>query len=276
MNICAKEDYLEQVKNRMLFHCSHRDIRLTLEDLNLYFESGQTEGRTEENLCGELGSPAEFAADLLQEKEIIRPRAAFAGCAAGSLILCILVFRLVRDPELPLSCLTAILPAFLCYSFGGRCLFQIRRDTVSNHRKSLLYLVSGAAVSAAQQFLITLVCNNASPAPRFLLATHFLSLAWMAASSILLVSAARKLYRGYYLALGSLAVTTGAICSSLMYSHLLFHMGSPVFSLRTICSLPFAAGIVSGSMYCIFIKIRERIPDFSCKIRMKAPHNGDR
>lgn len=251
MNICTREDYLEQVKNRMLFRCSHRDIRLTLEDLNLYFESGKTEGRTESTLCDELGSPAEFAADLLQEKDVIRPRAAFAGCAAGSLILCILVFRLIRDPELPLSCLTAVIPAFLCYSLGGRCLFQIRRDTASNHRRSLLYLVLGAAVSTAQQLLIAFVCNNARPDPRFLLATHYLSLAWIAASLIFLFSAARKLYRGYYLALGSLAVAIGAVCSSLMYSHLLFHMESPVFSLRMMCSLPFAAGVVSGSFYCI-------------------------
>ena len=68
MNISKKEKYLKQVRDRMLFRHSHRDISSTLEDLNLYFESGTTDGRTEEELCDEFGDPQQFVCEISQDK----------------------------------------------------------------------------------------------------------------------------------------------------------------------------------------------------------------
>lgn len=261
MNICTKEDYLEQVKNRMLFRCRHRDIRLTLEDLNLYFESGTADGRTEGNLCDELGSPAEFADDILQENALTRPRSVFAGYITGCLILCALGFQIVRYSDPLLSCLmVAILPFFLWHLLGGRCLFQIRKDTAGNHLKYMLYFVPAVAVSAAQQLVIALLYNNIRITSRTLLATYYLSAALILVSLVVLAASAYRLYRGYYLSFGILTATTGAVCSSYFYNFLLTHMERTdvPFSLWMVCILPFAAGTALGILYCIYIKVRKK------------------
>lgn len=261
MRICRKEDYVEQVKNHMLLHCSRRDIRLTLEDLNLYFESGTADGRSEETLCDALGSPAKFTSDLLHDKTVIRLHPVFAVNVLNCLILFALVFWVVRYPDPLLFCvMTAVLPAFLWHSLGGRCLFQVRNDTTGNHRKYIPYFIAAAAIAAAQQIVVALLFNHVRVAYRVILTTHYLSAALILVSLAVLSAAAYKLYKGYYLALGTLAAAVGAIGSSLLYHHILFHFASAdvPFSLWMVCILPFAVGIILGILCHSYIKLKKK------------------
>lgn len=67
MKTLRKQDYLMQVKGSMLLRFSHKDICSVLEDLNEFFESGKKDGKTEEELCSELGHPKDFAEQLLHD-----------------------------------------------------------------------------------------------------------------------------------------------------------------------------------------------------------------
>ena len=57
MQVTCKEDYLIQVKNAMLLHFAHKDICTALRDIDELFASGKEHGKTEAELCHELGRP---------------------------------------------------------------------------------------------------------------------------------------------------------------------------------------------------------------------------
>ena len=69
MQVTCKEDYLIQVKNAMLLHFAHKDICTALRDIDELFASGKEHGKTEAELCHELGRPKDFADHLVDTND---------------------------------------------------------------------------------------------------------------------------------------------------------------------------------------------------------------
>lgn len=267
MNISKKEKYLEQVRNHMLFHYSHRDISSTLEDLNLYFESGTADGRTEEELCDEFGDPQQFVCEISQDKA--PSRASFylsAAYAIGCCILFVLGLHVVQDPSQLLCCIaTAAIPVFLWYSFGGCSLLQLRNDTAKAHKAELLYFILASALVIAEQVFIVLIHYNfysmAEGRHRGALTIYYLAWAGTALSTFVFLTAAYKVYKGYYLSWGSVSCSIGAIFSSLLCIFLLLHMEKPIpFSIHMACILPFAISVVLSAVYYLILRRKGRQP----------------
>lgn len=246
MIINKREQYLENVKNNMLFHCNQREIYLILEDLNSYFNSGIAEGKTEETLCGNLGSPAKLAADILHGKPNNRYRLIRIAHIVSLLLLCILGSYTVRYPNPLLSCIMVfIIPVFLWYSFGGYCLFQIRKDTTKISWQRILFSFA-SALMIAQQLILILVCNKIITENNIVIATYYTSRVLIIVSILLLFAIAYKLYKGYYLLFGSLITIVGVIWSSILCNYILLHLTrtGASFSVHMVCIMPFAVSVI--------------------------------
>lgn len=259
MKICSKEDYLAETKNRMLFRCNRREICTTLEDLNLYFESGAAEGKTDETLCQELESPEKMVQEILRERlarKESRPfPAAYLVCCG---VLCILFLLALRYFSREYSCLAILLvPAFLWYSFGGFSLLQIREDTVRNHRGELLFLGISALFLLLHQGVSVCVYQGVNLPVLLVRAVYCLCYVLMAVTVFVLLAVIYRFCQGYYLSCGIMISATGTICSCLLGNDTLVNFtGSPSRSLL-IGFLPFAAAAFLGVL-CDFGIVRMR------------------
>lgn len=69
MNIKTKEEFLLQLKRHMKYRFRWKEIYDTLEDFNGFFETGKSEGKTEEELCLEFGSPKEIVNQMVSAEQ---------------------------------------------------------------------------------------------------------------------------------------------------------------------------------------------------------------
>lgn len=168
MNESIQKKYLLQVKNKLLFHFTCKEIAVILEDLNQMFSSATENGETEAEVCSRLGRPQEFVQQICQDhaKDRFLPRAAVyvlaaigIGIGTGAISDIYNTF-LLRYPGLPLfiCCLPAVLlTVFLWNVSGGRSLYAFRSQKKRNQRYCLLSgLLSFAAVLLMQITLFVL------------------------------------------------------------------------------------------------------------------------
>lgn len=261
MKICSKEEYLVEIKNRMLFRCGSKEISTTLEDLNLYFESGIAEGKTEEMLCQELEAPGKVVQDLLKKRNDERTSSPFPVVyLVCCCILCGMFLLGVRYPSLLYSYLAVLfVPAFLWHIFGGSGLLQIRTDSFKNHSGFLLFEGISILYILLQQGLGISVYQGIYPLAFLTRVVYGLGYVMAVLTFFVLLITAYKLYQGYYLSCGMLFAAVGAICSYLLGNdRLVNYTGVPVSSLL-IGFLPFAVGVLLGALcdFSIF-RIREK------------------
>lgn len=64
-----KNTYLIAIRNAMFWHFSSSEIRDTMEELNMYFETAMQEGKTEQEIISEYGEPKEFVRELRDQQE---------------------------------------------------------------------------------------------------------------------------------------------------------------------------------------------------------------
>mgnify|MGYP001013369342 CR=1 FL=1 len=62
-----RQTYLRQLKWRLLLRYEHGEVKSILEDYAEFFDTGATAGKTEPEICGELGAPRAVAATLLRD-----------------------------------------------------------------------------------------------------------------------------------------------------------------------------------------------------------------
>lgn len=247
MSILNKDEYLEKLKNKMLLHFSHQDIRTTLEDTSLLFDSGMVAGKTEAELCDEFGSPKELAHNLLLKKSSNSLRS-ISLCAQITIcfILCLLVFHY---PSLLFSIITIIIvPISIWHLEGGYCLFQIRSDTVKNYKIYSIFFTISIILISIQQIFTILLKNSVNISIPIIIATFYLSFIFILILIAILITSIYKLHKGYYLSYGILNISIGAICSSLLYIDYLKCFSPPVASYN-ICSLPFVISLLIGIFY---------------------------
>lgn len=251
MSILYKDEYLEKLKNEMLFHFSRQDIHITLEDTSLFFESGMADGKTEAELCNELGTPKELAHGLSPDKFSNSFRYALPGIHIIScFILLLLVFRY---PGLLLSMIAlTIIPISVWHMGGGCCLLQIRSDTAKHYKVYSLFLLISLMLIGTEQIFTVLLKNNISISIPIIKTTSYMSSILIILSIAILIISIYKLYKGYYLSYGILIISIGVICSSLLYNDFLKRFSSPAASYY-ICSLPFVLSLIMGMLYSWYI-----------------------
>lgn len=261
MKSYSKENYLAEIKNRMLFRCSLGEISTTLEDLNSYFEAGTAEGKTEETLCRELEAPEKVVQDLLKkrnERKNSPPFPAVYLICGG--ILCGMFLLDICYPRLLSSCLAVLLvPVFLWYIFGGRGLLQIRSDSFRNHSGFLVFEGISILYLLLQQGLTVLVRQGTYPPVFLTKVVYGLGYGMAVLTFFVLLVIAYKLCQGYYLSCGLLFPAVGAICSYLLGNYWFLNLGTPSISSFSFGFLPFVVGILLGVL-CDFgiFKIKEK------------------
>lgn len=247
MSILYKDDYLEKLKNAMLFHFSHKDILSTLEDISLLFESNTADGKTEAELCRELGTPKEFSHSLLSNKSSNKFRP-FLLCIYTIIcfIMCMLTFCY---PSFLLSIITLlIIPISIWYLEGSYCLLKIRPDTIKNYKIYFLFSIISLILIFIEQIFTYLLHNDIRISNSLIITTFYASSAFIIISIATLITAIYKLHKGYYLSFGILPISIGVICSSLLYNDYIKRFSSPATSYN-ICSLPFILGLLMGVFY---------------------------
>lgn len=60
----TKDEYLKELRARLTFRKSRREVKEILTEYSSFFETGLKDGRTEEGLCESFGSPKELAFEI--------------------------------------------------------------------------------------------------------------------------------------------------------------------------------------------------------------------
>lgn len=152
MKAQRKQDYLVKIRNSMLWRFSWKEIHLTLEDLDLLFNSGKEEGKSEEELCNEFGNPKEFVNNLYLEHK----RSGFVskfplniiGFLAIALIVLSVFIYYYNNSYISIiyNCIPAIiLPLFLWYLLGGNSMSRIHMNS-NLHKKIYLIILSSSLI----------------------------------------------------------------------------------------------------------------------------------
>lgn len=260
MNIVCQRDYLTQVRNAMLLHFSHRETCTVLKDINEIFASGKEYGRTEEEMCDELGLPEEFVRNLRRDSR----RDRFFGrifshisaiLAIGAFFVCILAFW---NP-LCWCAPVIMIPVCAWYLCGGRCLYELhgglQNDTCAPGYGRIHFICGVAALVltiAQQGWVIALSAPERILSSDWLrvsfLAVYYVSMVIVLVFTLFSVLMIYRLFHGDCLAAGALMRAVGTICSSFSYLIYIRSFNGPgVFPV--VCALPYILSvIVSGCM----------------------------
>ena len=66
-----KEKYLLAIKNAMFWHFSSSEIKETIEDVNVYFESALQDGASEEEIIEQYGEPKMFVREMKKQPDLM-------------------------------------------------------------------------------------------------------------------------------------------------------------------------------------------------------------
>lgn len=262
MTVLNKEKYLLQVKNAMLLHFGHKDIYFTLEDLNLYFESGKKNNKTEEELYNEFGKPKEFVGELRHEKARDRFKIRLLIYIIGVIALLTVSYRMYdyRDFTLlrpSLMCIPPVIMSIFVWHFlGGRCMFKVKKESTGYLKKYGVFYMFSLTVVAMEQIYTVLLNKSVKIANSTILITYRLSNVLIFVSVLVMVIAVYATCKGYFLSLGVLSMSIGAVCSAMLYNDLLKRFIEPG-PLSYIIALPYVASVIWFALYCRYAMKRQ-------------------
>ncbi len=142
-----KEKFLAGVKNAMFWHFTFQEIKDTLEDLNACFDQASKEGRKDEEIIKEYGSPGMFAKELLKESYpggIGKKLHVIIKNTLLAVLTLVLLVPFVFLPPFEASCILAVLsPVIIWLLAGNNCLLTVIKV---NKNKRETFIKSQAAV----------------------------------------------------------------------------------------------------------------------------------
>lgn len=153
MNMTTKNKYLLKLKNKMLFNFTASAIAATLADMNQIFDAAAEEGKTEEEVCRELGEPAGLVQQMIEEDSL---KSSFSnsrlfflllavGVVAGTGILWYLdkhwALGITYDTPYLWTLPALAIPALLWYLSGSCCLYEFPPNRTAGRIVNLLVLV---------------------------------------------------------------------------------------------------------------------------------------
>lgn len=254
MSTLSQKDYLLQIKNSMLLHFSHKDIYSTLKDVNQLFASGKEYGKTEEELCDELGSPKDFVNSLLQDSGHDKLIGYLAAWFISVFAVCTFIVYVLVTRNILLGCIiTVLIPIYTWYLCGGFCLQELQNRPSKLGAGVVVFNLFGLVFVVAQQWIVFLL----NDLPRIIGSdilrncinkSYYISIILIIAFFCQLVSAICKLSGGHYLSMATLLLSCGIAFSMLLYTMFLKNYNAPTKNLFW-CSAPCIVSIIS-SLLC--------------------------
>ena len=250
--------YLLQIKNNMLFYFHHADISSTLKDLKLFFDSGREHGKSESDLCIELGSPKELVTDLLEENRnkmnTIIPIYLFIGISICALTVFIYGSLNAALWSLPV----AIIPVYAWCICGGSCLFEIQNSKSHkiNNRFFLFFFTFFLVLPQQITTIITHYLDKEiylTDLKSFVLITYYLSKISILFLFLYSLRAIYKLYYADIIFIYDLILAIGVICSSYTFITYLNSFNAPS-GILCISFLPYAASIICCFLFSRYIR----------------------
>lgn len=227
----VRNKYLLQLKNKMLFHFTASAIAGTLADINQIFDAAAEKGKTEEEVCKELGEPGELAGQMIQEDSL---ESSFSNSKQFSLLFAmglvlgtgILAFldrghsfmRTTYDAPYLWTLPALGIPAFLLHLSGGRCLYEFSQNAKAGRINLLSVAVTLPCVIMYQVGLSRIRDFDTMMKYKNLI----LGVVWIAGVGIFLAAvlgifAAVRLFLGEYIYFPALLLSSGFYFTSMMY-----------------------------------------------------------
>lgn len=224
MNPLRRTEYLSQVKNYMLLHFCHSDIVSVLKDLKEIFLLGKEAGKTEEELCRELGTPKEFVGSLRKESTHDRFFTTVLLYAISAVILCVAVEKIFSPLTPVFWCIPALItPLYLWHFCGGKSLCEMEpADGKGEVWRLLVVGLGGMGVVAIQQIFLILLnaqleSGDFSTIKSSVSIVYYLSTVSIGVFAVFFIATVYRLYKGNYFSLYVMFLEMGTICSSLFY-----------------------------------------------------------
>lgn len=242
MHAISKRDYLIQVKNAMLFHFDNKDICNTLKDINELFVTGIEHGKSEEEICYELGSPKDFVIKLVEDSSYDRLSFKLFTYIIGILGICILTMYIFHSLNPIYWCALAIAVSIYIWKIcGGSCLNGFFTNLSHHKIEYVVYYLISVAIVTIQQIFTFQLNKLYDEMVLYIHISYYLSILVVLILGLFLLFIIYKLSHGSYLSLCILPLLVGIICSFLCFiTYISLFNGPDVFS--SICSLPYIIG----------------------------------
>lgn len=249
MKSLRKQNYLMQVKGFMLLHFSHKDICSVLEDLNEFFESGKKDGKTEEELCSELGHPKDFAEQLLHDNRHNKFLYYVFIYLVSAVAIGVFITYIFESLNPVCWCVPAAgIPIYIWYLCGGACLYGFQ-DCTTGHKTAYAVFNRIVFVCVIGQQCLAFIPNVSEEAicldvfHSCVAASYYLSVLFIVILILFAGVAIYKIYCGDYLSFNNLLLYMGAVFSTLSYvTYIKSFNGADMFS--SICLLPYLVCVI--------------------------------
>lgn len=266
MHVTCRKDYLIQVKNAMLFHFARKEICATLKDINELFVAGMEHGKSEAELCHELGNPKDFADKFVDGDKRNRFFFNIITYISSILAICILTVYIFYSLNPIYWGMLAITVSICVWNLcGGVCLNEIFDDSSQYRCKYILYCIVSFVVVVLQQ-VITFLLNtwhrtaNTNIFAEYIYMFYYLSILAVMISGILLVLTTYRLLNGSYLSICVLPLLVGLICSALSFiTYIKAFNGPNIFS--SMCSIPYISGFMLS--FIVFLINNYKLEQYS-------------
>lgn len=255
-----KEQFLFRVKNAMLLYFPHREIRSTLEDLDEMFEAGKENGRSEEEICQDLGTPKDFVQTLLQEDGRDRSVRILRTYIAAVLLLCIALAAVYLYPNLQirpfLLCIPVILvPACVGYVCGGFCLCRQSWKAAGSLKKYVAYLILSLLIVIEEQVFTIWAHYDPEPLIPYALASYYIACFLVFVSILVCLAVFYETDRGGYRSFPVLILAMGTNSTAISYVRFIQRYDGPG-KIWYLCSLPYLVSVAAAIFYSLYIKKR--------------------
>ncbi|MBR5566283.1 MAG: hypothetical protein IKW08_09030 [Roseburia sp.] len=259
--ICQK-DYLIKLKNDMLLQFSHQDICMVLEDIDQIFKDGSKDGKSEQEICHELGTPTELARMLKQDSHNNKLKVILSifYILIGIAILR-LNFHIYNTFNIFLGCvLVIVVPVYVWNLCGGRILFKLQQNPIVFDWKIKIMVIAMSIFVVMQQAVLILInvsneIMDVNSKIELLGGMFYMSNAFLLILIGITLYTTYILYQGNLLAVSMLFFVMGGFFSSLSYTSYcarLDKIGGDIY----LCLLPYILGGVFS--LCFFLYIRKR------------------
>ena len=265
MNVVCQKDYLMQVRNAMLLHFGHKEICSALKDINEIFASGKEDGKTEEEMCTELGHPEEFVRDLRRDSRSDRFLRRISVYIVAILSISVFLIQILAVWNPLWWCIpVVIIPVCTWYLCGGRCLSELqssRQDHVNTLRYKTVHRICNIAALALviiqQGWIFALNISERILSSDLLrgsfLAVYYVSMLMVLLFTLFAVLMVYKIFHGDSLAVAVLMRAVGTICSSFSYLIYIRSFNGPG-AVPVICVLPYVLSIA----FSVFLVLRRK------------------
>ena len=283
----TRQSWLDRLCRGLVWYFPACQVREILSDYQDQFQAGQNWGKSEEEIIGALGTPAEAIAQLLEEEPVARAFRWRKSALWGALLAVCFAFLWVGVLEgglLPLcsagSCLfipAASAALFLLLRGPARVSLEERFPPERRASPLPVFCLPLAAVvlfEAVEQILIAVYARPDSPplpaAENIGLINAYLILAAAAAMALLIawmlyriVSVSIRYFPGIPHAAGALGTT--------FFSYASFHslsVADTPLSLSPdllLCLLPYCAGLATALAFRRWVDGRDPLPAFFCE-----------